>query len=283
MAQTFDVTFKLLFRRARGRLTQQLFGDVVEWLDPAQPDVRSLQADLVARCSDGSLRHVELQTTNDPSMPFRMLEYYVGLQRALRERVKQTLFYAGREPLRIPPRYESDSTLHRYSIVNLREMDGEDLLQSEDWADNEWALLTKADPERVMRIVLDKLARLDPSEQGLASATFVLIGGIIGMAAEITRRIQNEMIDVMENEVLGPAIRQGLEQGLEQGRLEGRSEGRVEGRVEGMALVLETLLEKRFGKLPATVRERLFSAPPAALASWSLHVLDAATLEEFFT
>ena len=99
------------------------------------------------------------------------------------------------------------------------------------------------------------------------------------MAAEITRRIQNEMIDVMENEVLGPAIRQGLEQGLEQGRLEGR----VEGRMEGMALVLETLLEKRFGKLPAAARERLFTAPPAALATWSLHVLDAATLEDFFT
>ena len=95
------------------------------------------------------------------------------------------------------------------------------------------------------------------------------------MAAEITRRIQNEMIDVMENEVLGPAIRQGLEQG--------RLEGRVEGRMEGMAMVLETLLEKRFGKLPAAARERLFSAPPAALATWSLHVLDAATLEDFFT
>ena len=99
------------------------------------------------------------------------------------------------------------------------------------------------------------------------------------------------MIDVMENKVLGPAIRQGLEQGLEQGRLEGRSEGRIEGRVEGrvegrmegMAQVLETLLEKRFGKLPAAARERLFSASPADLATWSLHVLDAATLEEFFT
>jgi len=270
MPQIFDVTFKLLFRRASGRLTQRLFGDVVEWLDPAQPDVRSLQADLVARCSDGSLRHVELQTTNDPSMPFRMLEYYVGLQRALRERVNQTLFYAGREPLRIPPNYQSDSTLHHYTIVNLREMDGEDLLQSEDWADNEWALLTKTDPERVMRVVLDKLARLDPSEQGLASATFVLIGGIIGMAAEITRRIQNEMIDVMENEVLGPAIRQGLEQ------------GRVEGRSEGMALLLESQLQKRFGSLPPTLKERLFAAPPAALAIWSLRVLDASSLEEVF-
>ena len=79
----------------------------------------------------------------------------------------------------------------------------------------------------------------------------------------------------------------GLEQGLEQGRLEGRSEGRVagrvEGRTEGMALVLETLLEKRFGELPAAARERLFTASPAALATWSLHVLDAATLEQFFT
>jgi len=54
-------------------------------------------------------------------MPFRTLEQYVGLQRSLRERVNQTLFYAGREPLRIPANYESDSTLHRYSIVNLRE------------------------------------------------------------------------------------------------------------------------------------------------------------------
>ncbi len=271
MAQSFDVTFKLLFRRASGRLTRQLFGEVVEWLDPAQPDVRSLQADLVARSSDGTLRHVELQTTNDPAMPFRMLEYYVGLQRVLRERVQQTLFYAGREPLGIPPSYQSDSTLHRYTIVNLREMDGEDLLQSEDWADNEWALLTKTDPERVMRVVLDKLARLNPNEQGLASATFVLIGGIIGMEDEITRRIRSEMIDVMENKVLGPAIRQGLEQ------------GRVEGRMEGMALVLETLLEKRFGKLPIAARDRLYSAPPAALVDWSLHVLDALTLDEFFT
>jgi len=95
---------------------------------PAQPDVRSLQADLVARCSDGSLRHVELRTTNDTAMPFRMLQYYPGLQRSLRERVNQTLFYAGRQPLRIPSSYQSENILHRYAIVNLREMHGEDLI-----------------------------------------------------------------------------------------------------------------------------------------------------------
>ena len=78
------------------------------------------------------------------------------------------------------------------------------------------------------------------------------------------------MIDVMENEVLGPAIRQGLEQ------------GRVEGRSEGMALLLESQLQKRFGSLPPTLKERLFAAPPAALAIWSLRVLDASSLQEVF-
>ena len=90
------------------------------------------------------------------------------------------------------------------------------------------------------------------------------------------------MIDVMENEVLGPAIRQGLEQGRVEGRSEGRVEGRVEGRSEGMALLLESQLEKRFGSLPPTLKERLFAAPSAALATWSLRVLDASSLEEVF-
>ena len=90
------------------------------------------------------------------------------------------------------------------------------------------------------------------------------------MADEINR-IQSEMIDVMENKVLGPAIRQGLEQGRREGRMEGRMEGRVEGRVEGlsegMTLLLKTQLEIRFGSLLPVLKDRLFVAPPATLAT----------------
>ena len=72
------------------------------------------------------------------------------------------------------------------------------------------------------------------------------------------------IIDLMENDLLGPAIRQGIAQ------------GREEGRAEGEHLLLSRLIEKRFGPLPkwATAKlgalslseievlaERLFDAP----------------------
>ena len=44
--------------------------------------------------------------------------------------------YASRYPLRIEQFSECPSTRHAYTIINLRKMDGEDLLASDDWADN---------------------------------------------------------------------------------------------------------------------------------------------------
>jgi hypothetical protein len=97
-------------------------------------------------------------------------------------------------------------------------MDGDDLLASDDWADNEWALLTKSDPEKVIRVVLGKLRLLSGEEQEIATTSFVILSGLIGMEEEVERRLNTAMIDIMENKVLGPAIRKGLEQGREQGR-----------------------------------------------------------------
>jgi len=99
-----------------------------------------------------------------------MAEYYVGFFRLLNERVIQILLYVGREPLRMPSAFVTPTMRHEYPIINVREMDGEALLASDDWRDNRWALLTIVDPERVIRVVLEKW-------------------------------IKNPMIDVMQNSV----------------------------------------------------------------------------------
>jgi hypothetical protein len=106
------------------------------------PDVRNPRADLLARTTAGDLRQVELQLNNDAAMPFRMLDSYV-----------------------------SSATRHECTILNLREMNGADLLASDDRTDNEWALLTKSDPERVFRVVLAKLRTLSGDEQQKAAST----------------------------------------------------------------------------------------------------------------
>jgi len=48
------------------------------------PDSRSLRPDLLGEARDGTLFHVELQSTNDPRMAFRMLDYLVAIEREYR-------------------------------------------------------------------------------------------------------------------------------------------------------------------------------------------------------
>ncbi len=90
------------------------------------------------------------------------------------------------------------------------------------------------------------------------------------------------MIDIMENKILGPAIRKGIEQGRTEGRAEGRTEGRIEGRAEGERLVLSRQLTTKFGPLPEAVLGRLRTASETELSSWVDRVLTAHTLDEVF-
>ncbi len=60
--------------------------------------------------------------------------------------------------------------------------------------------------------------------------------------------------------------------------LEGERRGEQRGRQEGEATLLLRLLERRFGALPAPVRDRI--ADTATLEAWGLRVLDAGSLDE---
>lgn len=80
--------------------------------------------------------------------------------------------------------------------------------------------------------------------------------------------------DIMDHDLLGPAIRQGREAGREEGREEGRRE-------EGLS-ILRRLLAKRFGTLPNWLDERLSKLSTAEVGELSPRVLDAKSIEELF-
>ena len=62
----------------------------------------------------------------------------------------------------------------------------------------------------------------------------------------------------------------------------GKAEGRVEGKAEGSARILARLLERRFGHLPVTLQQRLFTADVAAIESGAERALDAPDLQSVF-
>jgi len=298
MSQHLDVTLKSLFLRSTGIFTRQLFGEIVAWQNVEQPTVSNRRADLLARCADGTLRHIEIQLKNDLAIPFRMAEYYLGFHRILNEHVIQILLYVGREPLRMPAEFVTPAMRHEYILLNLRDMDGEALLASDDWADNEWALLTKTDPERVIRVVLEKLRRLNGEERKDAAATFLLLGGILGIEEDLRKRIENPMIDILQNKVLGPLVLEQIEigvragreeireeawqEGRQEGRQEGHQEGRQEGRQEASRALSRRLIEKRFGPLPVWAQARLAEASSETLTDWILALDEAGSLEAVF-
>ena len=80
--------------------------------------------------------------------------------------------------------------------------------------------------------------------------------------------------ELMDNEVFGPVLRKGLRQG----RVEGRAEGRVEGQLE----MLLSQIEKRFGRIPPAVGQRIAALKSAQLKRAGLRLLNAQRIEDLF-
>ena len=71
-------------------------------------------------------------------------------------------------------------------------------------------------------------------------------------------------------------------QWLAEGKAEGRAEGKAEGKAEGRAEALIRLAEKRFGPVPAALRDRILAADPATVEHWFDRAIDAPSLDDVF-
>lgn len=80
--------------------------------------------------------------------------------------------------------------------------------------------------------------------------------------------------DLKNNAVIRPL--------LEEARQEGRLEGLREARLDGERDLLASLLTKRFGPLPESIRSRLEAGPEAQIEQCFDRFFDAQTLDELF-
>ena len=283
LAQRYHVSpIALFLREGDGIFRRLLFGGkVIEFLATEQPQIFNHRADVVVRTEGSLLFHVEFQAANEAGFVLRMMEYYAYLVRFYNQHVFQRVLYLGREPLRMEQSFTSPSMNFQFEIINLRELDSELLLASEDWADNALALLAKGEPEKVLEVILPRLRAMKGEDQDWAAGTLLQLSGILGIEETVNDRLKEVgMINLMENKVLGPLIRQQFEQGEQKGRSEGEQKGRSEGRQEGRQdLLLEQLTEK-FGSLPVWALKRLESASSENLHAWAKRILSGTTLEE---
>lgn len=179
MAQDYDVSLKLLFRRSKGVAIQRLLGDqVAEWLNVELPRVSNPRVDMLARTVGGVLCNLELQSANSGDMARRQAEYYLDLHRLFRCHVRQIVLYVGPAPMNMAPEFVTPSMRFQYELVDVRELDGEALLASEDLGDAMLALLAGIDEDRVSRRVWAEIEQMEPARREDAVTEFLIISGL---------------------------------------------------------------------------------------------------------
>ena len=288
--QDYDVTLKLLLRggeqgkSSAGMAFQALTGGQVErWLDIELPKVQNPRMDLLGELSDGGLLHLELQSGNDAEMPERMAEYALGVYRRFKQFPRQIVLYVGEAPIRMQPGLTGADFSFRYELRDLRDLDGDSLLASNQVGDNILAVLTRLrDRKSAVAEIVRRIEGLDATQRETAIGQLIILAGLRGLEETVEEEIRKMPIlnDIMEHKVLGREFLRGKEEGKAEGKEEGKAEGKAEGIHLGELAILRRLILERFGAIPAWVEELIGSKPAADLEALSVRLLKARSMED---
>ena len=158
--QEYDVTLKFLLQGAATLTMRELTGTaIVKWLDVELPKVQNLRLDLLGETITGELVHLELQSGNDAAMPLRMAEYCLGVFRLFGRFPRQIVLYVGEPELRMENELRDVDVQFRYRVIDMRSLDGELLLESEEVGDNVIAILAQLrDHKEAVRRIVERIA-----------------------------------------------------------------------------------------------------------------------------
>ncbi|MBI1789076.1 MAG: hypothetical protein HYR60_16215 [Acidobacteria bacterium] len=215
------------------------------------------RADLVLLLEDGTILHIEFQSTNDKDMAYRAGIYCVLLGYRYHCRVRQVVLYAGQAKMRMPAGVDLGETRIAYWLIDIRTLESEALMASGRPGDLALAMLANGGPDRVMEIIR-RANELKGPERQRVLAQLVLLCGLRQLTGRLTMELKSmgATIDIAKNEILRDLVR------------------------DGQVSIVRGQLETKFGKLPKWVDERLGHAKLSDVERWSKKLLTAETLDD---
>ena len=222
----------------------------VELLDTEQQRIEVRRADMVARMTSRQsqqsfILHVEIQNSNDPSMPSRMLRYLTDIQLAYpNEVVHQYLVYIGRERLKMAAELVMGYFTYRYRILDMNTVDCSLLLQMDTPDALVLAILCdfKQRPTQdVVNFIVSRLKELTGDDEVKFRNYFRMLE-TLGDNRDLQNNLDEAKAMLTEVDVKRFAsYNWGLKDGRQEGRLEGRQEGQLAERVRLARQLLDIL------------------------------------------
>ncbi len=257
----FDNALKELVQSIGTSITQRLAGAAPrEWINIEMARTKAPRADLVSWLNNGRLFQLEFQSENHKAMGWRMLDYGSFLEQEYGSTPIQVVLYIGNEPMTMPSGVETEFLTYRYTLIDIRDFDGESLLNSPEIGDVILSILCRtSDPLAFLRWILQRLFQLEPSQRERCLRLLLLLslkklGPIV--AKEVAT--MGVVLDPMEDEYLRDLYEKSS--------------------IIAVSGTLLSLLEEKFGSLPEWAKAKLTSASLTQLDSWTKRLLRATSL-----
>ena len=250
---------------------------IARWLNVELPEVVNRRVDLLGETANGTLIQIELQSGPDNTMALRMAEYALAIYRLRRKFPRQIVLYVGEPPLKMDDTLLGPDLQFRYRLVDVRDLDGERLRESQEMGDNVIAILTRLrDQREALNEILSKLSDLDIDAREFYLRALLTLAGLRGLEETVEEEARKMPLlnEVLENRVLGREFKRGLEEGVQQGLQQGLQQGEL--------TLLRRQIEERFGPIPKWAEDRLTAFSAAELEELGVRVLKAKTIEELF-
>ncbi|NEN99146.1 MAG: Rpn family recombination-promoting nuclease/putative transposase [Moorea sp. SIO3I7] len=263
-------------------LAEEYPSEFFQWLLGKEPqDIQVLKTELSAEPiqadalsllqSTNQILHLEFQTLpqSEPPLPFRMLDYWVRLQRKYRCPIEQVVIFlkSTTSQMVFNNEFRDTNTWHRYRIIRLWEQDPLPLLANQ--ALLPLATLARSNsPNRLLEQVVAEVDRIEekPLRGNLAACVDVLAG--LRFDKNLVCRLLRE--EVMEESVTyQDIIQKGVQKGLQQGLQRGKQ--------EGVLLVVMRLLTLRLGLLDPVLQQKIEGLSITRLEQLSEALLDFET------
>ncbi|QJB26387.1 Rpn family recombination-promoting nuclease/putative transposase [Limnospira fusiformis] len=272
----FDNVCKFLAETFPADLAQWLLGEPIPLteLSPSELSLEPIRADsLILLKSEGVILHLEFQTQPDPTIPFRMLDYWVRVYRRFPECSMQQVVIYLRESssdLVYQTQLEIAQTRHQFQVIRLWE-------ESVDTFINVPGLLPFAvlaqtgDRQKLLEQVAAKIdAIADRRTQNNVAASTAILAGLVLDKVLIKRLLRQEIMQesVIYQDIWEEALEKGLQQGLQQGVTEGEK------------TLIFRLLNRRLGSLPETVIGQINQLPLPALEELGEALLDFSEIDD---
>ena len=259
----FDTLLKDMIQRDRTLLIERLTAGIPieEFFNVEMPAVQQSRADLAMKLADGSILHIEFQSTNDVEMPERMAGYHLHLWRKYRQPISQAVLYVGEPRLKMSDSLDTGALRFAYQLIDIRSFAANEFLATGRPADCVLAMLAR-DGEKHLDDIVGRLRTFSEPEIRRAMVQASVLCQLRRLSSRLKREVETMpvILDISKNEILRDMYRKAVETGIEEGRAQGKAEGRAEGRAEAARRLLQILLEGRFGPLPQWASSRIAAA-----------------------